>query len=296
MEAATANEAELPPSEHLPRLTIFSLPDEILIQIATHLGGHGALPRLSRVNKYLHAIANAATAKNLVIHPRHVEHAIQWLARHFNLIECVKSVNIVPAQIRSPTKCDDLSQMESSQEVAELLREVIPAVNNQTLALDDLREGEPISGEVWTRDVKFFLGVLNMICLNLDTLEIQMPAAARYGRKPRHIPFVLNYQLPMVNIDCVPLSPIQGVAFDSLRNKLRSLTIVPHNTWAGPVKREILTTQIHVEFRSVGRGYIRLRGSNRLQHLDIPMEALGLPSSLRFQGPEGELVNVGSLA
>ncbi|KAF1915912.1 hypothetical protein BDU57DRAFT_495994 [Ampelomyces quisqualis] len=295
MEVATENAAGRQPSEHPPCLTLCSLPDEILLQIAIHLGGHNALPSLSRANKYLHAITNEAMARNFIVHPCHLKHAIEWLVKHPALIGCVKSVDLVFSYRRCPSKCDNSGEVDFSHEVAGLLYKFIPASNQQILARAYSRKGKRIVNPIWTRHLQHFMDVLGLLCPNLDTLDIQMPAASHYDRKPTVVPNGLNHQLPMVNTDCVPVPPIQGVAFEVLRNRLRSLTIAPHDTWAGPAKSETLDTQMHVTFRSIGRDYITLQGFNRLQYLDITMEALGVPSSLHFQGLDGKPITRATL-
>jgi hypothetical protein len=128
------------------------------------------------------------------------------------------------------------------------------------------------------------LDVLFALCPNIKTLKIGMPAAKLFDKNPPDVlPRPPNSALPMVNPTFEPVTLLQGMALQLARKNLRSLTVAQNNKWSGPRRHEILLSPSDINWRWAGRHVITLQGFNKLEHLDVPMDALGLPKMLDFK-------------
>ncbi|KAH7409852.1 hypothetical protein DE146DRAFT_784996 [Phaeosphaeria sp. MPI-PUGE-AT-0046c] len=281
MEAdATKQQDELSEGKN----TFMCLPQELLLQIASQLCGSGALPKLACVNKTLYGITKQALARNLVIHECDLNLAIEWLLQNRALIASVNSVSLSAPRVDHRPGCISATRKGFETELKEMLSESIAESTNGNLAWQELQSStnDP-NPRLEDDNHQHLIDALLCICPNIHTVTIQTQAEKLCGFAadlPYHDRF---FRLPVANRFAGPIAPISGVSSQQVRAKLKSLTIEAHHAWAGIMKEEVLTTSTTVYFQSLGRDLITFTGFDQLQHLDIPMESLGLPYNTMFR-------------
>jgi hypothetical protein len=275
------------------RNNLEELPDEILLQIATHLKGSGAVTNLSLVNKKIHAVANEAMARNLVIRESNFKEAIVWLARHLHLINSVKSVEIIGrgyVEAAGYLSLDEIpfapSDLLFSPHVETTLRELIYKQHDGKVTWEHIHNYGRLTGNA-AFETQFCTDLLFKICPNIKTAKAQLRGPEYFDWMDTNPIQASMSDLPMVNSDCELNTPFYDTALQVLQNSLESLTIAQNRQWAGPVQRELLISSVHVSNSRLGRPPMTLRGFKKLRHLDVPMEILGLPDSIYF-APPGE--------
>lgn len=276
---------------------LLTLPHELLLQVAAQLQlcRSGALPNLACVNKRLYDIAKQAMAQNLVVHRCDIMSAINWLLQNRSLIAGVTSVDLSAPRTGHVPWCDDTaSGIGFTAETKEMLAKTIAESTHGTVSWQDLEDFSPAewrhphvyngtqpSG--WDDTRWHLIDVLLCLCPNVHTITIQMPAEKHQELIPDLDQHNRAYSLPKTNIWATPVAPFAGISLQQMRKKLESLTIAPHDSWVGLVKEEIHVRSETVHFRAYGRDVITLEGFEKLEHLDIPMELLGLPYNTLFQ-------------
>lgn len=277
------------------------LPDEVLLQIATQLCGSRALAKFSRVDKRIHAIANEAMAKNLVVREDQFKPAIEWLIKHPGLLHAVNFVEITEPRYIKTSSFSTLSgsnmratKMKFDPNDREILRDLIVKQPDGTRTWTCIHTDARPTG--WfALSSRYYMDLISKLCPNIKSVNTLL-----YGPRdfddidPHRVSQVTTSQLPVVNWDCIPSAPFHDTALEVMQENLESLTISQDPHWAGPAQHELLNADIDVVTSTIGRPPITLRGFKLLRHLDVPMDALGLPFSIVLQQP-GEGDNIGRI-
>jgi hypothetical protein len=291
MEVAPMNEDLSVSPARLP-LNILQLPAETLLQIVAKLSGSNAILNLSRTNRHMHKVTNEAMAKQLVVHDTHLKMAINWLARHPDLIARVNTLDLRTSPIKQNSEGIDtndmaLSDQDFSAEASQVVRNMIWINTQKAIRFNWLLSYQPANNSIWSDSNQLCLDVLSSLCPNIRTLTIRMPAAQDFDKDPaRMFANLPTSALPMANPYLEPVPPLQGIALKLMRKTLRSLLIAPDTTWTGPPQRELLLSQDHINWSRIGKHTITLQGFNELEHLEIPMSALGYPQSIQFESTD----------
>jgi hypothetical protein len=273
------------------RLSILHLPPETLLQIALKLCGTNAILALSRTNKYLHRITNEAMAKKLVVQPLDMKISLDWLAHHPDMMVRVNTVDVSAFQPMHNIQevgpnASTLSVTDFSSDVSQVLRTKIWINTGRKVGKETWLSSFQVDNDsIWGHRHQSCMDVLFSICPNIKTLRLSMPTAKRFDKNPANISLhpPNSMLLPMPNPAFKPVTPLQGVSLQLARENLRSLTIASGRRWTGPPQLEFLLSSSHIYWRGMGKHVITLHGFDRLEHLDVPMDSLGLPQTIYFQ-------------
>jgi hypothetical protein len=281
--------------KHDPKLAkrsnILYLPPEALLQIAVELCGTNTILALSQTNKYMHRITNEAMAKKLVVQPLDMKMTLDWLAHHPHLMVRVNTVDVSAFQPMHNIQevgpvASTLSVTDFSSDVSQVLRTKIWINTGRTVGRETWLSSFHVDNDsIWGDRHQSCMDVLFSICPNIKSLKLSMPAAKLFDKNPASI-FLHppnSMLLPMPNPAFEPATPLQGVSLQLARRNLRSLTIASSRRWAGLSQLEFLLSSAHIYWRGMGKHIITLHGFDNLEHLDVPMDLLGLPQTINFQ-------------
>jgi hypothetical protein len=274
-----------------PKNYIKELPNEILLQISTHLCGRATLANLSRVNKQMHTVANEAIAKILVIRESHFKEAIAWLANHPDLMTSVRFVEIIDRGYVETAGFWSLyvtdyppPNLLFSPHVETTLRALIHKQHDGKVTWKDTHaNGRRIGFTAFP--ARYYTDLLFKICPNIKSAKAQLNGPKNFDWIDPDPLRVDASNLPTVNPKCELNTTFYDTALQVMQDSLESLTISQDRQWKGPIQRELLTSSVHVSNSRIGKPPITLRGFKKLRHLDVPIEVLGLPSSILFLQP-----------
>jgi hypothetical protein len=263
---------------------LLSLPDELLLNVASQLCGNNAILGLSRVDKHMHAVVIEAMAKDLHVHECQLNKAIEWLVDHEDFIQSVITVDLTTSWKKHIKGCS-IREFPPCQAAMASLR-------SATLRYSVMKEDWQLVKQLrYTRrepDDQSVISTLFALCPNIKAIKMLMPDVVPFNIPTMAPPGPLPHQLPMENPDFHPITPLAGVALHALRDKLRSLTIVPRRIFDSPSKSEILETRSSIQLRQFGNNPLTFQGLDKLEYLDVWMDMLGLPLNIQCQDADAE--------
>ncbi|KAF1848731.1 uncharacterized protein K460DRAFT_427990 [Cucurbitaria berberidis CBS 394.84] len=269
-----------------PKSGLIDLPFELLYAIAKGLCGTNDILNLARVNKNVSRVTREALIKELVIPRNHIKKLLETLIKHPGLIEKVNSVNFRDYGCGHHTECLCLGLPNFDPNTLKFLGKSIAVSTRGDVNWNEIRQGKRSSGPVWRKSNAFFMDIVISLCPNIKSITLELPEARAFdtGNPPRPVNLA-PAKLPALNEELLPVTPFQGPALRLMQKNLEVLIILENSRWKGPAKTEMLRSPHDLPWRNMGRHTITLPGFAKLKRLDLPMDALGLPLSIRFLGP-----------
>jgi hypothetical protein len=231
-------------------------------------------------------------AKNLLIRESHFKETIVWLARHPHLMNSVKAIQIVNCgyiEAAGYLSLYDNSftprDLSFSPHVKTTLRDLIYKQHDGKAIWEHIHtDGRLVNFTGFIAfSTQYYMDLLFKICPNIKSAKVPVHGPKGFGLPgPDPLP-VFTSDLPMANPDCILITPFDDTSLQVMLDSLESLTISQDLQWTRPTQRELLTSSVHGSNSRIGRPPMTLRGFKKLQHLDVPMQVLGLPDSIHFQ-------------
>ncbi|KAF2822854.1 hypothetical protein CC86DRAFT_247109, partial [Ophiobolus disseminans] len=271
------------------RLRLYDLPHEILLQIASEICGEATILNLALVDKRFRSITREAMVKKLVIPKNRIKQTIEMLARHPDMMSKINSIDLGAFMSEHTKQCVCYNDTVFNRKARRIFRNTIPFNINGTVTWNHLQKSKRVGVWIWSPKHQFLMALLLSLCPNVKDFTLQLPTGLRFDSSPLQTPTsFFSEPLPTPNPNFRPFTPFQGVALQIMQNNLRSLTIPPFNKWSGPKKHEVLMVTNDVLWKRYGTQVITLKGFNKLKHLNVRMDVLGLPDSIIFQGVDDE--------
>ena len=249
-----------------------ALPFELLYSIASELRRSKTIFDFALVNQHLNGVAQQALVKESLIPQNRIRQFLEMLIKHQDLIKSVKAIDLGDYDCGHRMRCVCLGRPNFQPDELKFLGKAIAANTENSVHWSEIRKYRTISGQIWRRNHAFFLNVLLLLCPNITSIALELPAARWFDSS--HPPAPTNVtpsELPALNEELPPVTPFHGPALGVMQKNLEVLIVKEDSKWKGPAKREVLFTPQDVCWRNMGKYTITLPGFVKLKHLDVPM-------------------------